>query len=61
MGVAEQANAQRQAFRVRKLSSGLYENCNIVAYLFDIVRAIALPSRFEGEDIAERGLSPFDL
>ena len=61
VGVAKQADAQRQVFGVGKLFSGMRESCDIVACPFDVGEAVALLSRLEGEGIAERALSPFDL
>ena len=61
VGVAEQAEAQRQPSRVRKLSSGMCQGFYIVTDLLDIVRPVALLGGLEGEDVAEGGLRPFAL
>ena len=61
VGVAQMTDAQRQALRVCKLSPGVRERIHIVADFPDIVQTVRPIRGLEGEDVAQRGLSSFDL
>ncbi len=60
VGLAQEADAQRQAHRVCKLSPGVEEGVHIDADFSDIVRTVRPIRALESEDAAQRGLLPFD-
>ncbi len=59
-GVAQKADVQRQALRICKLSPAAGKGIRLVADFSDTDWTIRPVRSLEGEDVAQRGLRPFD-
>ena len=61
MGIAQQADAERQPVRIGELDASVCERIHVVADLLDIFESLGTIGCLKRDDIRERGLRPFDL
>ena len=61
VGFAQQAHAERQPIRIRKLPASVRDGSHVVADLLDIVGSFGATGRFIGDDVRQRGLRALDL
>ena len=61
MGIAQQADAERQPVRIGELDASVCERIRVVADLLDTFESLGTIGCLKRDDIQERGLRPFDL